>query len=89
MIVAKIALNFLSILATVLMYAIFIRAIISWLPIDRKNPLIVILDQITEPVLAPLRKVVPMIGMMDITPLIAIILLQVISGVLGNLAYGY
>jgi YggT family protein len=34
------------------------------------------LDQITEPILAPLRRIVPRIGMIDITPLVAIILLQ-------------
>ena len=71
--------NFISILTTVLTFAIFIRAIISWFPIGANNPLIVVLFQITEPVLAPLRRVVPRLGMIDITPMVAIILLQVIG----------
>ena len=37
------------------------------------------LDQITEPILSPLRRIVPRIGMIDITPLVAIILLQVLA----------
>ena len=51
--------------------AIFLRAILSWFPIDPRSPLIQMLDQITEPVLAPLRRVVPRLGMIDITPMVA------------------
>ena len=41
-----------------------------------------LLYEITEPILAPLRNVIPRIGMMDITPLAAIILIQIIGRVL-------
>jgi YggT family protein len=37
------------------------------------------LYEVTEPILAPLRNVIPRIGMIDITPLVAIILIQVIG----------
>jgi YggT family protein len=60
----------------ILSIAIFLRAILSWFVQDPRNPLIELLDQVTEPILAPLRRVVPRIGMIDITPLVAIILLQ-------------
>lgn len=46
------AINFLL---AFIQYAIFIRAIISWFPISRDNPLIRLLYQITEPLLAPVR----------------------------------
>jgi YggT family protein len=59
--------------------AIFLRAILSWFSLDPRNPLIQMLDQITEPILSPLRRVVPRIGMIDITPLVAIILLQFLA----------
>ncbi len=59
--------------------AIFVRAILSWFPIDPRSPLVQMLDQITEPILSPLRRVVPRIGMIDLTPLVAIILLQVLA----------
>ena len=36
------------------------------------------LHEVTEPILAPLRNVIPRIGMIDISPLVAIILLQII-----------
>jgi YggT family protein len=60
----------------ILSIAIFLRAILSWFIQDPHNPLVELLDQVTEPILAPLRRVVPRIGMIDITPLVAIILLQ-------------
>ena len=71
----------------VLTALIFFRAILSWFPIDPRNPLMTILYDITEPILAPLRTVLPRIGMMDITPLVAIILIQIIGRALAtNLA---
>jgi YggT family protein len=64
--------------------AIFLRAILSWFSMDPRSPLIQILDQITEPLLSPLRRVVPRLGMIDITPLVAIILLQFLSRAIGQ-----
>jgi YggT family protein len=66
----------------VLTGAIFIRALLSWFPIDPRNPLVTILYDVTEPILDPLRRVIPRLGMIDITPLVAIILIQII----GNFA---
>lgn len=76
--------TFFTILVTILQIAIIGRAIISWFPIDPHNPLMRTLFEITEPLLAPLRRIIPRIGMIDISPMIAIIVLQVIrSGLLG------
>ena len=66
--------------ALVLSFLIFIRAILSWFPnISPRNPLSEFLITMTEPILAPLRAVMPRFGMMDLTPMIAIIVLQVIA----------
>jgi len=70
--------NFIYLLVQVLTFAIIARALLSWFPIAPGNPLVSFLNSITEPFLAPLRRVVPRVGMLDITPLIAILLLQVI-----------
>ncbi len=78
--IARILALFLDILA----FAIFFRALASWFPIDRDGPVLRALDAITEPVLEPLRRVVPTIGMIDITPMVAMILLQVISRALTS-----
>jgi len=63
----------------VLTGAIFIRVLLSWFPIDPQNPLVTLLYDVTEPILEPLRRVVPRLGMIDISPMIAIILIQVIG----------
>ncbi len=80
--------NFVDLLFTLLTFAIIARAIVSWLPIDRYHPLIQFLDSITEPILAPLRRYVPMVGMMDITPIVALILLQIIQTILLRVLSG-
>jgi YggT family protein len=78
--------QFTFILTTVLTIAIIFRAILTWFPLDPYNPLIQVLFQVTEPVLAPIRQFVPRFGMLDLSPLIAIIILQVIgSAVASNL----
>jgi YggT family protein len=69
-------------LTWVLTALIFFRAILSWFPIDPRNPLVTFLYEVTEPILAPLRNVIPRIGMIDITPLVAIILIQIIGQLL-------
>lgn len=74
--------DFIDILFMVLTWAIIIRAVLSWFPISPRNPALAVLLQITEPILAPLRRIVPRIGMMDITPMVAILLLLVLRWVL-------
>ena len=41
-----------------------------------------ILAQITEPILGPVRKIIPTVGMLDFSPLVVIIVLQIIHEVL-------
>ena len=68
----------------VLTIAIVARALITWVPnlINPRGPIAEFLYTITEPILAPIRSVMPRVGMFDFTPMIAIILLQVIREVL-------
>jgi len=53
--------------------------IASWIGLQPGNPFVVFLNDITEPILAPIRQFIPRMGMLDISPMIAIILLQVIG----------
>ena len=73
---------FLSILAVACeIYAliIFFRAILSWFAMSPGNTLAGIINAITEPVLAPLRRVIPQVGTVDITPAIAIVVLLLLA----------
>jgi YggT family protein len=63
-------------------FAIFARAIITWFPIDRDGPIVRTLNAVTDPILDPLRRFIPPIGMIDLTPMIAIIVLFTIGSIL-------
>lgn len=72
-----------------LAFAIFARAIVSWFPIDRNGPIVQFLNAVTDPVLEPLRKVIPPIGMIDITPMVAMLLLFFVASALLNSAASF
>ncbi len=84
-----IVLNFFDLLFTVLSFAIIARALISWLPIDPYHPIVQFLYQITEPILIPLRRVIPPLGMMDITPIVALILIQILQTIIHRILLIY
>ena len=78
---------FLYYICQVLTFAIFFSAILSWIVmLSPRNRFVISLHhvfrQITDPILAPLRRIIPLIGMMDITPIVAIVILQIVSQVL-------
>lgn len=77
-------LNFVSLLFQALTFAIIARALLSWFNLGPSHPIVRILYDVTEPILAPLRRVIPMIGMIDITPLVAILLLELAQRLLLN-----
>ncbi len=67
----------LNILITVLIFLIFFRALISWVNADPYNPLVQFLYKTTEPLLGPLRRMLP-IGFragIDISPIVAFLIL--------------
>lgn len=65
-------------LFTLLTIAIFLRAILSWFNMDPRSPLIQILDAITEPIMDPVRRIMPRLGMIDLSPLVVILLINVV-----------
>jgi YggT family protein len=69
---AQIVMLFTSLLSI----TIFIRAILSWFNMDPSSPLIQALNAITEPIINPIRSIMPRLGMLDLSPLVAILLLQ-------------
>ncbi len=71
--------RFVQIFTDIMIAAIFVRALMSWVTNDPRNPIISALDQITEPILSPLRRIMPRMGMFDFTPMIAIFILFAIQ----------
>ena len=82
------SIQIIRIFLEVLSFFIFIRVILSWFIMSTRNRVVItiyqIFHQITEPILGPLHKIIPNIGMIDITPIVAIILLYIIDMVLAR-----
>ncbi len=71
-------------LAYLLTILIVIWVIVSWI-LSPYHPLREALDRIVEPMLAPIRRVVPMVGMLDLSPLVLLLLIQLLSQILTSL----
>jgi YggT family protein len=69
--------HFLLRLTDIYILLIIIRAIISWFSPDPQSNLYRVLVNLTEPVLAPIRRIIPLPGI-DVSPIIAILLIQII-----------
>ena len=76
-------------LLNVYVWLIIIRAILSWFGPVPKNPLVMLLVKITEPVLAPCRALVPpeKLGGIDISPILAIVGIQVVRYLILNINF--
>jgi YggT family protein len=70
---------------TILRFALIVRVISSWLPISPYSPWIRWSYALSEPILAPLRRIVPSLGGLDITPILAYFLLSIIESILFRL----
>lgn len=72
--------------AYVLVLLIFARAILSWIPnVDPRNPIVDFLFQVTEPILAPIRSIMPR-TVIDFSPMIASFILIIIAQVAAGSA---
>jgi YggT family protein len=66
---------------------IIVRAVLSWISPDPRNPLVLLVYRLTEPVLAPVRNALPIMGGMDFSPLIVLVAIQVLERVLVQLLF--
>lgn len=74
----------INIISQVIILLVIIKVILSYF-MDPYHPVRQTIDGLVEPMLAPIRRVVPLIGMFDFSPLILIILVQILSSVLIRL----
>ncbi len=63
----------------IFMFAIFVQVVASWVAPGSYNPALSLIDAITEPLLKPLRAVLPPLGGLDLTPMLALIALQLLQ----------
>ena len=70
--------RFVELLCEVLTLIILLRSLMSWITPGQTNPFTILLYQLTEPILSPVRRVMPKIGMFDFSPVVVIVILQLI-----------
>jgi len=69
-------------------FVLLIRILITWIPnLDPYHPIVQLLFQVTDPVLEPARKLIPPIGMIDISPIVVFIVLGILQDLLVRMAY--
>jgi len=71
----------IDLLAQLLILLVFVSVLLSWF-MSPYHPVRMAIDRIIEPMLAPIRRVVPSAGMFDFSPLILMILLELIDRIL-------
>ena len=83
-----------SVLIQVYEFLLLIRVLLSWINVDPyrpviDHPVVDILQRITDPVLAPLRRLIPPIGgAVDISPVVALIILEILRRILVSVLVG-
>jgi len=83
--VASVLLRLINVVFTLYSLAIIIRSFLSWFRISHYHPVARFLIQITEPLLAPLRRYIPPTRGLDFTPMVALIILWLVERLLQAL----
>lgn len=81
-------LGVLGLLVNIYFFALLAMIILSWVAAGSRHPAIYLLYQITEPVMAPFRKVLPPMGGLDLSPILVFVLINIIQIALRHLAQG-
>jgi YggT family protein len=68
-------------------FALLGMIIVSWVAPGSRHPLVSLLHQITEPVMAPVRRIIPPLGGLDFSPIAVFIMINILQIVLRNVAY--
>ena len=77
----------LDIALTIAMIVVIARAILSWVSPDPHNPIVRIINQLSEPILFPIRRRVPYFAGIDFSPIIALMIVYFLNEFLVNSLY--
>ena len=75
---------FISAISQLLVLLVIVSVILSFF-MDPYHPVRRAIDGVVEPMLGPIRRIIPNIGMLDFSPLVLIILIQLLSNILIRL----
>ena len=66
-------------------FVMLARVLLSWVQLDPGNPIVRIIYQLTEPLLAPIRRMLPQTGMVDFSPIVAFIAIIIVEQIVITL----
>ncbi|HEU4562381.1 MAG TPA: YggT family protein [Longimicrobium sp.] len=80
--------NVLYTLLSLLQILIIVRVLMSWVvsPVSR-NPIVQLVRNVTDPILEPIRALLPRMGMVDLSPMIAIFLIYLLQSLIAGMQY--
>lgn len=76
---------FINVFAGAVTVCILVRVLLSWIPVQLPLGLADLVFSVSETVLAPIRRALPFMGGLDLSPFVAIIAIQVVQGILLRL----
>ncbi len=76
--------NILSFLLVAMQFAIIGRALFSWFDPTGRTPIGAILIKITDPLIVPIRRLLPSAGFMDFSPLVALLIIFILQKLLSS-----
>lgn len=79
------ALNVLGLIVKIYFWSVIAVVVVSWIAPQSGHPAIQLVAQLTEPVMSPVRKVVPSLGGLDLSPIIVFLILNVISVMIDHM----
>ncbi|MFU8763622.1 MAG: YggT family protein [Haliea sp.] len=82
------ALGILGLMVNIYFFALLAMIILSWIAPASRHPALLLLFQLTEPVMAPFRKMLPNMGGLDFSPILVFILINILQIALRHIAAG-
>ena len=77
-------LDILGYVLVAMQFAIIGRALFSWFDPTGRTPIGALLIRITDPIIVPIRRVLPSAGFMDFSPMVALLIIFLLQGLLGR-----
>ena len=79
---ASVLVTFIQLAVQLLSLVIILHILMSWVQLEPWHPVRRFLDQLVEPILRPFRNAIPPVGMFDLSPMVALIFIQVLGQIL-------
>ncbi|MCK5919283.1 MAG: YggT family protein [Cocleimonas sp.] len=79
--------DLIKVIIWVYIISLLIQAVMSWVGSAHGNPVAPLIQSLTDPLLRPIRRVVPNIGALDLSPMVAILLLNIMLIIIGGIKF--